>query len=383
MSVRLSRILPLLAVFTLLLGATLAARAASPSCTLNGKPVEFYCFQYDKCPAESGRVICKNEKDAISGEWEVQQGKPVGYQSTYFDDGSKVEKIVDEKGKFNGYWKKFDPSGRLIEEDQYIHGQYDGRSATYYASGKLKQLSWWKIGMRTFAVDYDEDGRIGSIYCSAKSEAPEAVGLCGLDGKAANVTIYNRYWIIRATYLNGEAVSKSRYDTKTGAMTSSESNSADDSATKKYYPNGKLSWEGSYKNGRLDGVEREYHESGKLTRQTTWQYGEELESTEYYLNGQKSYDETRKKQDGNKWLTAIKTYYDNGKLESEFALLDGDYVGEDRGYNEKGNLVYVGTYNDKGKITHEKFWDNNGKLVSDEELFEDGSRKSVMAGAQK
>jgi antitoxin component YwqK of YwqJK toxin-antitoxin module len=41
-----------------------------------------------------------------------------------------------------------------------------------------------------------------------------------------------------------------------------------------------------------------------------------------------------------------------------------------------GKPEHEDAYDAKGKIARQKVWDESGKLLSDDELFEDGSRKA-------
>jgi antitoxin component YwqK of YwqJK toxin-antitoxin module len=81
---------------------------------------------------------------------------------------------------------------------------------------------------------------------------------------------------------------------------------------KRYYPNGKIMNEYSFKYGKLDGSYKIYNELGHLV------------SDQNFKNGLPN---------GN-----FRTYYENGQLRSESNLKDGQLDGPSKEYYENGNL---------------------------------------------
>ena len=61
--------------------------------------------------------------------------------------------------------------------------------------------------------------------------------------------------------------------------------------------------------------------------------------------------------------------------------MDGRYggarpVGVHQVFFANSKLAQEDTFDAKGNLARQKVWDESGKLLSDDELFEDGSRKA-------
>jgi antitoxin component YwqK of YwqJK toxin-antitoxin module len=100
----------------------------------------------------------------------------------------------------------------------------------------------------------------------------------------------------------------------------------------------------------------------------------------YYLNGQPQQKDTYIP-DGDTELRDTQRYTDQGKLkwQGRYALT-GRYselpVGIHQAIFANGKLEREDTFDAKGKPTRQKVWDESGTLLSDDEVFEDGSRKA-------
>jgi antitoxin component YwqK of YwqJK toxin-antitoxin module len=349
-------------------------------CTLNGHTVPQDCFKSGKCGSDTGRIFCK-QGDAPYGEWEIRQGKHIGYEATYDVAGDKTERNVDEQGKIDGTMKRFSPQGILIWEKDYAHGNAQGQNRTFFPSGRPQEIEWWEDGHVLFDVAYLEDGRLLSLDCGKRPYVDEAVTLCGFNNKPSRLQLAipgSPDKTRTASYLNGELLTTAVMAQGNGAPLSQQSFDGDTHVSKEYFPDGKIKIESSYKGNRLNGKEIEYHSSGQVIRETIWDMGEKISEDIFFLNGQKKSHEERVRQ-GDQWLATDKTFYDNGKPETEGGYLNGVPIGEHRTYNDAGTLIAVAIYDDKGRIEREKSWDANGKLVSDDAVFEDGSRKSFNA----
>ncbi len=51
-------------------------------------------------------------------------------------------------------------------------------------------------------------------------------------------------------------------------------------------------------------------------------------------------------------------------------------IGAHQRFSDKGLLIAESVYDGRGRITRERSWDASGKLERDDEVFEDGSRKT-------
>ena len=111
-----------------------------------------------------------------------------------------------------------------------------------------------------------------------------------------------------------------------------------------YWPNGKVRWERTYKDGKLDGFSKEYDEAGTLREETHFKDG---------------------KKDG-----IYRSYFSDGKLRTEANYKDGLKDGAETTYLRWENKKTVSTYQ-KGKAVNTKRYDEKGRL-RDELLFEYG-----------
>ncbi|TAF76552.1 MAG: hypothetical protein EAZ54_10770, partial [Curvibacter sp.] len=101
----------------------------------------------------------------------------------------------------------------------------------------------------------------------------------------------------------------------------------------------------------------------------------------YFLNGQPQSKE-KFTLDGTIEVRELQRYFDSGKLRFQGSFVaEGRYneraIGVHLSYFENGKTESENSYDDKGNIKRQRVWDANGVLRSDDELFEDGSRKAV------
>ncbi|MFX6182780.1 hypothetical protein ABTF56_20910, partial [Acinetobacter baumannii] len=75
-----------------------------------------------------------------------------------------------------------------------------------------------------------------------------------------------------------------------------------------------------------------------------------------------------------------KRYFDNGQLSRiERFVEEGRYrersVGIHQESAQNGKLIREFHYDDRGHVQRERTWDENGKALTDDQVYEDGSRK--------
>lgn len=115
-----------------------------------------------------------------------------------------------------------------------------------------------------------------------------------------------------------------------------------------YWPNGKVRWERTYKDGKLDGVSKEYDEAGTLREEIHFKDG---------------------KKEG-----IHRSYYSDGKLRTEVNYKDGLKDGAETTHLRWENKKTISTYQN-GKAINTKRYDEKGRL-RDELLFEYGEEGS-------
>jgi antitoxin component YwqK of YwqJK toxin-antitoxin module len=170
-----------------------------------------------------------------------------------------------------------------------------------------------------------------------------------------------------------------------------------------FYENGKPQLTTEYLHGQKNGTENEYFEEGQMKRATIFKDGDSLSETLYYQNGKKQSEWVEVKKVFVRKvipvsIRAIRTYFDNGRLESEGTLFGEDWDGDFKSYDPSGLVLSYGKYDhgkmvgtwhlnsvsepkeieedfDQGVLVTRRTYQNK-KLVRREELMPDGSTKS-------
>lgn len=121
---------------------------------------------------------------------------------------------------------------------------------------------------------------------------------------------------------------------------------------KKYWSNGNLRSEITYKNGRPSGSYTTYFENGNIEEKSTWGGNKQTGSYEmYYPNGQIM----KKKEFTNdgKSTGKVEYFYENGQKELEFTTVDGVEQGEATWFYPNGDVKTKKDFN-SGAVTSEK-----------------------------
>ena len=333
------------------LGAALFALStaahAVQDCEMNGQHVN--PANGSTTAGKSGIMKCRDrDSGKLVRETEYQSGRAVGYRKSIDLNGAVSVGSYNEKGNREGEFKQYDPAGKLLSEERYVNSDLIGVQTYYYPSGQLKRRSIHEPRKGALAsLEYNDRGQLTDLRCADKPLLGDDRALCGFDGKASEVTLYNS---------RGEVSGKMRYEGgrrtavaslgSSGAVVRSDEVAGDRRVTRSNFPDGQLRLEtvvvGSYKQS-----ERELSRSGQPVRDTQWQQGRKSEETFWYMNGQ-----LRSK---TRWTS------------------EDNYV--EQLFDDAGLLRSEGIY-EKNRITRRKTY-KDGKLATDEELFEDGSRKSL------
>ena len=133
-----------------------------------------------------------------------------------------------------------------------------------------------------------------------------------------------------------------------------------DGTQKRYYPNGKIDMERTFKNEKLDGVAKDYFESGQLKSEVNYKDGEQEGLTKtYYENGQLNTEENFKdgQSDG-----LVKVYSQGGQLRVEKTFQRGELEGLAKDYYENGNLRSEVFFKKGKKDGVQKWYRLDGKL---------------------
>ena len=382
---------------------------AIQTCELDGQPVNVN--NGAATAGRSGLIRCRDQDSgAVTREQELRNGIFMG-AVRYFRNG-QVEKEyrVDERGNREGLYREWNVGDAgsqrvLVREETTRNGKTAGIARSWYTSGTLRRLtSYGDDDHEQASVEFTETGKPSALRCAAKpvfgAEFDDRVA-CGHDGRVSTVLLYGgkdrptmRLALERGerrrseTLWDNGAVRESRETTATGSV--ERSFAAD--GTKRHEVQGLVI--GTSANGQprsITTLDQEFHESGKLVRERRWVAGERgadpVSDTSWYLNGQMK-TQARYVASGERQIRRDTTFHDNGKPAAEGTWVvgvaargrggrDERPTGVHRSFDDAGRVRGEVVYDDRGRITRERAFDESGVVVRDDEVFEDGSRKSV------
>ncbi len=364
----------LIALCMLPYGVTRAAQ----DCELNGERVN--PDNGSTYAGKTGVMKCVDrETRKFLREEEYRNGRAIGYRKSVDFSGNVSVGTYNEQGNRDGEFKQFDPEGTLIAEERYANGDTVGMQTYYHKNKQVRRRSFNEPRKGSLAsIEYNDRGQLMQLRCADKSLLGEDRGLCGFDGRIADVMLHNAKGdvVAKARYENGKRLSLTAFDAQ-GAVARSEEAQGERRTLREHFPDGPLRLETVVTGNRKES-ERELAKSGQPLRETRWQDGRMTEETLWYLNGQQK-SKTRYEREGNRVLVKAEEFWDNGKMRARTVRDERrSFVGMQQSFNESGALESEATY-EQGKLTRKKNY-KDGKLVLDEEYFEDGSRKSMRKG---
>jgi len=203
-------------------------------------------------------------------------------------------------GKLEGVFKRYNPSGKIIERSTYKNDKLDGISEIYMGiKGEEKLYS---------SVSYKNDKREGffkTYFVKGFNTNSNTNYKSG--EKLSSISEYKNNkenGTFKSYYENGQLHIISKY--KNGKSVG---------AYKVYYENGQLEKVENYKNGRIEGIRKIYYENGQISRTCSYKKGE--------CNG------------------VVKDYHENGQLSRVGVQKNGIYIGNVKGYYENGQLKII------------------------------------------
>jgi hypothetical protein len=273
---------------------------------------------------------------------------------------------------------------------------------TWFAGGQRQRLTFYGDNEREQAsVEFTPDGKLADLRCAAEPVFGadfDDRAACGHAG-ASTVTMYSSRGqaTTRVVFERGErrktetlwesgAVRELRETTPTGTL---ERRFAADGTKLR-----ETQWLALVEPGAAAGarprsvkvLEQEFHASGTLIHETRWRPAERgaelVTETHWYLNGQPK-DRTEIV-DGPTRLRRETAYHDNGKPASQgqWRLGAGNSradqpTGTHQWFDESGRVRGERVYDERGRVNREREFDAGGALLRDDEVYEDGSRKSM------
>lgn len=380
-----------LAVFCLL-GSS--AAYAVQDCEFNGQSIN--TNNGAATAGKTGMVLCKDrDSGRPEREYELRDGKSIGL-SRYFRDGKlQKEFTITANGPHEGLEREWAANGQLINEFTNVNGNARGLRRQWFDDGKLRKVDWIADSQSDgAAVEYHAGGLLASLRCGPKPLLAPTVDdakLCGF-GAVSTTNLYSYKGELRKTVVmlaGVEQKATSFYGPNQPELV--EELKGTQKSETFYAQDGSKSreklWDVSSRPALLL-REAEFHASGTLVRERIYAVVETngrkrsrlTNESRFYLNGQPQSKEVYTL-DGTTELRDTQRFTDQGKLRQQGRYaLDGRYneraVGVHQTWFANGKLAEEDTYDSKGNVARQKVWDESGAVVSDEELFEDGSRKA-------
>jgi antitoxin component YwqK of YwqJK toxin-antitoxin module len=348
---------------------------AARDCEMNGERVN-----PDNGSTYAGKTGMMKCVDRDSGkvllEEEYRNGRAIGYRKRVDLFGGTSIGTYNEQGNREGEYKEFDPAGNLVAEERYANGANSGIQVHYHKNRQVQRRAFSVPGKGSIAsIEYNDRGQITELRCADKPVLGEDRALCGFDGKPSDVLFYKAKGEPggQARFEAGKRVSMTAIGAG-GTVSRSEEVQGERRTLREHYPEGQPRLETVVVGNRKES-ERELARSGQPVRDSRWNDGYKMEETLWYLNGQPK-SKTRWERSGNQVLVKAEEFWDNGKPRARTVSEERrGPVGVQQTFTEGGVLESESTY-ELGKLARRKSY-KDGRLVSDEEYFEDGSRKSL------
>jgi antitoxin component YwqK of YwqJK toxin-antitoxin module len=387
---------------SLILAASLLAAPSAwaiTNCKLNGKPVN--TNDGGQTAGKSGMIRCIDlDTGQTEREYELRDGQFFGL-SRYFRKGQLTKEFTNTvNGPHVGLEREWATNGQLVLEFTNVDGHARGLRRAWYDNGQPKEVE--------FVTDPEHDGasvqytprqQLGDLHCGPKpllTPYVDDAALCGFGGRANTLSTYRSDGTLRSTQtlLAGIVQKATRYYDN-GKPQDDEERQGNNRLEHYYASDGSKRREKLWSEAQKPALllrDAEYHASGPLVVERLYaivtvdaRQRTHLESeNRYYLNGQpRSKDRytTKGSVDRNTELRDSQEFSDKGALIAQGRYVqEGRYdehaVGVHQTYFDNGKLAQEDTYDDNGHIQRQRTWNNAGQLLSDDALFEDGSRKA-------
>jgi len=255
---------------------------------------------------------------------------------------------------FDGLAKVYDDQGRRIAEIPYDKGAMEGKSLYYYPNGQLqKELPYHKNELDGEAIEYLPDGKLKSktIFQSGLKNG-ESIGFWSETRPA---------W--KESY-HGGLLSEAEYYSKSGSVIAQVKYSQGFQAV---FEEEQLSQLIEIRKGKPEGIVKQFTPSGELLSVYNVKLGKKQgEETIYYSSSER--------EDGTEnplpklvvpWIDdsisgIVKTWYPNGKLESQRELSRSKKMGPAFAWYRDGGLMYMEEY-EEDRLVKGTYYKKNQK----------------------
>ena len=288
-----------------------------------------------------------------------------------FEEAKKAKEIYsnnlyNEKSKKDGLWIEFHKNNKIA--GVYENGSKEGEWRIFSNDDVLLKLNTYKDNLLNGpSVDFFDNSSIKSSkeYKDGK-----------LDGKVIEYFDEKNVFfegVYKNGLLNGKA--KEYFVHADGSSSYSEGyyvNSEKQGLWKGYDSEGNIRSEQFYIDNERDGTYKQYTKAGTLKHTEEWEYGEKLNSIDYYPNENVKLIEQWA--DGKRNGIA-EVYFESGPLKEQYNYTDNKLDGNALEYDLEGTLIKNVIYKD-GELIKDIFKDNNKELKKEiEDINSSGIEK--------
>jgi len=280
-------------------------------------------------------------------------------EATVIGGTADVSPGAQEDWLFDSTSQVWDEHGNLIAKIPYKKGMLDGTSVYYYPSGQVeREVPFEKNDIEGEAVEYFPDGTLKSKSLFKKGMKEGETLSFFSDGKLASVEDYRDGCILTGTYYSphGDLVSEIRngggfqaiYENK--ALTLIEHRVGQpDGRIQKFTPAGELQKSLFIKNGKRQGEELEFYLSSQLD--------EGVKSDKPLPKLSVTWHE-------NMIHGPVKTWYSNGKLQSQREYSRNHRSGPSLAWYRDGGFMMIEEYEEDRLVSGQYFKMNKAEPVS-------------------
>jgi len=343
------------------------AKAGPTECFHNGENIG----PFESVYIEIGLITCQDPVTKILQKEVKFKNWAVSFEKVYKGGSLQKETTFDAhqyQNKYHG-WRKFYEEGILTREELFDHGKLIAQRS-YFSDGSLKFASVTLLKDKTqkSLVEFDADGNLTDIKCSAAVIGPKQKKWCGLDGSESTVSIFAAGKPSKKlTFAGGKLTNYQRY--YDGALSVSATIRSQNGLENDFYTDGKKKFEKRYNfNSQLDGIQRFYeHGFDKPVIEDLYAAGSWKESRIFHSTGQTKLHFVWNKISGHRRFGSYESFYDSGKLESK-----GDcYTDINKNWSVSFNAIP--TFFKHGLTLT---WDENGDL-REKSSWKNGERDGI------
>lgn len=313
---------------------------------------------------ESGNTVTTNYKD----------GKKVGIETSYYNDGTLALEVNHDKGSHVSYFR----NGEKRFEAQLIDGQYEGETFEYYKSGDIWKKRNYENGVLHGPWEnYYKNGTLGKKgeYHRGR-ETGEYLEFYENGDRWKKITykqdgndVIGHY---ESWYTNGGKGEV--YDTKNGMQHGPYT---------KWYENETMRIRTVYHKGRKHGRYENWEEDGSLYKDIYYYKNKEVASLKAFKNKVKDMtdftEESTVRVEGTDTIIEYKAFYENGKMSTHHLRVNGNLNGEYKRWYSSGSLLLFANYKDGLRHGLYQEWfdgeslDRETYFYKDEEVYDEES----------